>query len=661
MQTNRFRQFRAYGLAMLTGVCAAAQAADPGVAVTKAADGSVTATTANYTVRVGTDGNLRSLMCGGQEFLLDGCRGMPASGYIAVHEARAWTADAFKFDRVEVAADAASVTATGKGHTLTYRFSGDAIDLGFTHTEEPCIWLFVLNPAVKDLLDRESGEPIAYKSVRESTPQLFAPNGANVTFPAGSCWYVGRDAQVKPDTDPMLDQVWMPRTAPGQVLTKKLVLHAKPTAADALRVGLRMPAGNHLLPAGSVTSAGFTAKLAYPGVTASGQWQLDIKEFLTKATVTSQAQPFTLTEGIEIIPAWKLDLAPGFYEATLTLKQGEELLNTRAFPLAVDLEHMILPPRPADFDAFWDATLAEQAKIPANLQLTVAKEEPTHTLYKFRFDGLMGRQFHGWLAAPKTPGKYPAYLTLPPSGIHPPYMPSAGANIVGMSLAIAGQEPEPPAGGYKQWDYWRSGIESRETWYYRAIFAACSRAIDLLAERPDVDPAKISVSGGSQGGGLAFITAALNPNVGVAVCASPGLFGLEWKLRHLPNYWPPIQLGDDPTKPVDPAQLEARIAVVRYCDAANFAPRIRGAVLLNLGMQDHVTSQAATLACWPRLTQAKVRGLLCDPWGGHNGPRGGQGLGSQWQAALAGGAVERVADYREAGGLPVLVEVRASK
>jgi cephalosporin-C deacetylase-like acetyl esterase len=646
---------------MLTSVFAA-QAADPGVSVTKAADGSVTATTANYTALVGTDGNLRSLNCGGQEFLLDRHRGMPGSGYIAVREAREWSATAFTFDKVDVAADTATVTATGKGHTLTYRFAADAIELGFTHTEEPHIWLFVLNPAVKDMLDRESGEPIAYKSVRECTPQLFAPNGANVTFPAGSCWYIGRNAQEKPDTDPMLDQVWMPRTAPGQVLTKKLVLHAKPTPADALRVSLRMPTGNHILPPGAATGAGFTAKLAFPGVTAAGQWQLDVKDFLTKATVFSQGQPFALAENGELKPTWKLDLAPGFYEATLTLKQGEEILNTRAFPLAVDLEHMILPPRPGDFDAFWDATLAEQAKIPANLQLTVAKEEPNHTLYKFRFDGLMDRQFHGWLAVPKTPGKYAAHLTLPPSGIHPPYMPYAGANVVGMSLAIAGQEPEPPPGGYKHWDYWRSGIESRETWYYRAVFAACSRAVDLLAERPEVDPAKICVTGGSQGGGLSFIAAGLNPKVGMAICGSPGLFGLEWKLRHFGyTYWPPIHIGDDPTKPVDPAQLEARIAVVRYCDAANFAPRIRGAVLLNLGMQDHVTAPAGALAAWPRLTQAKARAILVDPWGGHNGPRGGQWLSSQWFATLAAGTIERLADHREAGGLPVLVEVRTSK
>ena len=637
-------------------------AAETGVTFATATDGSVTATTVNYTAKIGADGNLRSLLCGGQEFLLDGCRGMPAAGYIAVKEATVWSAETFKFEKIAVAADSATVTATAPHHTLGYHFAPDAIELSFSQLQDPCIWLFVINPAVKEILDVESGETIPPKTVREATPQLFAASGANVTLPQGSCWYVARNAQAKPDTDPMLDQVWMPRSWGTQVLTKRIVLHAQPTAADALRLKLMLPTGNHVLPAGPAT-AGFAAQLVFPGLKVNGAWTLEVKEFLTKAVAATQTQPFAIPELGEIKPSCPLDLKPGFYEATLTLRQGKEVLTTRSFPLAADLEHMTLPPRPDDFDAFWDATLAEQAKIPPNLQMTVAKEDETCTLYKIRFDGLLGRQFHAWLSVPRKPGKYPAQLTLPPSGINPPYLPASGPGVVGMSLAIAGQEVEPPAGGYKYWDYFRSGIESRETWYYRAVFAACSRAVDLLAERPEVDPAKISVGGGSQGGGLSFIVAGLNPKVSMAVCGSPGLFGLEWKMRYLvPNYWPPLQINDDPAKPVDPAQLEARIAVVRYGDAANFAPRIRGAVLLNLGMQDHVTAPVGALACWSRLTQARARALLVDPWGGHNGPRGGQSLGSQWMQALTEGNVGRVAEIKEAGGgLPILVEVQPAK
>ncbi|MBI3923862.1 MAG: hypothetical protein HY318_20740, partial [Armatimonadetes bacterium] len=83
-------------------------------------------------------------------------------------------------------------------------------------------------------------------------------------------------------------------------------------------------------------------------------------------------------------------------------------------------------------------------------------------------------------------------------------------------------------------------------------------------------------------------------------------------------------------------------------------------VLLNLGLQDQVTSQAGTLAAWSQLKNAKIKALLADPWAGHNGPRGGQGLGSSWWAALSGGKVEDVLQITKTAwdGLPVIVAAK---
>lgn len=640
----------------VVGFCACPAGA--GVAVAKRDGGGFTVSAANYTAVVGADGNLHSLVSDNTEFLCDNYRGVMGGSYLQVKEAVAWSATAFAFAAVSQAGPD-TLVATADNHKLTYRFQDDGIDLRFSHTAEPTIWFLAVNPALRDVLERGSGEAIAFKSVREGAPHLFAASGANVALPHGAFWYIARNAREKPDTDPMLLQVWMPRTAPGQELTQRITVHAKPTVSDALQARLSVPCANHLFPGAAPATGGLSGRLRFPGVAVAGELELTVREFLSQAQVLQERKPFALAAGAEATVSFSFTPKPGFYDGTLILRQHGEVLATRTFPFGYDMARLPLPERPADFDAFWDQTLAEQAKVPPNLQLTVHKEEAAYTLYKFRFDGVLGRQFHGWLAAPKAPGKYPAHLTLPPSGVNPPYLPYSGPNIVGMTLAIAGQEPEPPAGGYKHWDYWRSGIESRETWYYRAVFAACSRAIDLLAARPDVDAARLSVAGGSQGGGLAFITAALNPKVAVAVSGSPGLFGLEWKLRFLGyNWWPPIHIGDDPKAAVDPAVLEARIAVARYGDAANFAPRIQCAVLLCIGLQDVVTSQAAVLAAWPRLKNARVRALLADPWGGHNGPRGGQMLTSLWLQTAGAGDVGGVTQFTTADVLPVLIEKR---
>lgn len=628
------------------------------VKITKEADGVFVVAAGNYSARVGPDGNLNSLASGGTEFLLDGYRGLVGGGYITITEGPEWKAEVFKFTTVEQAGHD-TLAAIAENHKLTYQFLPDAIELAFSHTSPPTIWYFTLNPAVRDMLEKKSGETLPPKTVwREGVTQAFNARGANVTFPSGALYYIAKNANKKPDSDPQVLQVWMSRTWGNSTTTQRVVIHSKPRAADALQATLEVSPGNHLFPGGKPAEITIGAKMRFPGLTVDGQMELAVADALTKREVSRQTQPLKLAAQGETKVTFPMTPPAGFYEAALRVKQGDEILATRRFPLVYDIERMPAPERPADFDDFWDQTLAEQEKAPANVQWTLAKEEPTHKLYKLRFDGLLGRQFHAWLSAPMKEGKYLAHLILPPSGIHTPYLPASGPGIVGMSLAIAGQEVEPPAGGYPPWDYWRGGIENRETWYYRSVFAACSRAVDILAARPEVDGTKIFVTGGSQGGGLAFITAALNPKVTMAVCGSPGLFGLEWKLRHLgPNFWPPIDILDDKGKFVtEPAAIDARCAVIRYGDAAHFAPRIRSAVLLNVGLQDPVTSPVGVLASWSRLSKAKVRAVLADPWAGHNGPRGGQHLGSLWQQGLAEGQRGRGIEIREAGGLPVLVE-----
>ncbi len=658
-------------LCTLLIIALAAGFAAGAVTVTKNADGSFTATANNYTARLGPDGNLHSLVSGGTEFLLDGYRGLVGAGYLTITEGTPWKVEAYEFDQVEQTAPDV-VTATADKHKLTYKFLDDGLEFGFQHTAEPTIYHFIINPAIKDMQERSSGETVPHKTTwRDGTIALYNEKGSNVTLPPGALYYIAKNSAEKPDTDPMVLQMWMPRSWGDQVITQKMTIHAQPTVADALQASLNVTPGNFVFSGGDRARLGLKMQMRFPDLPLDCVVQFTAQEFLTKQEIAQLQQPFQLAALGQGEVEFDVTPQPGFYEGVITVKragaqQGQETLATRSFPFAYDIAHMTPAERPADFDKFWDDTLAEQEKIPPDWQLVLEKATPDYKLYRTTFNGLLGRQFHAWLSVPTKPGQYPASLTLPPSGINVAYLPASGPGVVGMSLAIAGQELTPPAGGgfplnpYFRlgWDYWRTGIDSRETWYYRAVYAACSRAVDLLASRPETDVAKVGVGGGSQGGGLSFIVAGLNPKVGVAICGSPGLFGLEWKLRHLgPAYWPPIDLVDENNAAVqDDALLEQRIAVVRYGDAGNFAPRIKGAVLLNLGLQDHVTSPAGALAAWSQLSNASYRGLLADPWGGHNGPRGGQWLGSAWTQAFWSGKMDGVLEYTQADVLPVVVE-----
>ena len=64
-------------------------------------------------------------------------------------------------------------------------------------------------------------------------------------------------------------------------------------------------------------------------------------------------------------------------------------------------------------------------------------------------------------------------------------------------------------------------------YYYRGAYLDCVRAVDYLSSREDVDQDRIAIWGGSQGGGLAFATASLDPRIDLCVADIPWL--CDWE------------------------------------------------------------------------------------------------------------------------------------
>ena len=69
--------------------------------------------------------------------------------------------------------------------------------------------------------------------------------------------------------------------------------------------------------------------------------------------------------------------------------------------------------------------------------------------------------------------------------------------------------------------YHSFGIEDPYRYYHRRTLQSAMRALDYLYTREDVDPDKIIVFGGSQGGGLSLLTAAIDKRVDAMVATVP--------------------------------------------------------------------------------------------------------------------------------------------
>jgi cephalosporin-C deacetylase-like acetyl esterase len=250
-------------------------------------------------------------------------------------------------------------------------------------------------------------------------------------------------------------------------------------------------------------------------------------------------------------------------------------------------------PRPPDFDAFWDAKLAAQARVPMDPVLThVETEVPGVDINMFQLDAL-GSKVHGYLAKPAREGRFPAVIQLQYAGV---YALNAGAvarraseGWLMLNVDSHDKLPSDPSGGIPR-GYQAIGNTNRETSYFLNMYLRDSRALDYLLTRPDWDGKTIVLMGGSMGGQQSLALAGLRPEkiTAVLVCVPAGADSngdLHGRKAGYPN-WP----SDNPDVMTN----------ALYFDTVNFAPRITAPVMAGIGFID-TTSPPAGI--WTMLNQ----------------------------------------------------------
>jgi cephalosporin-C deacetylase len=250
-------------------------------------------------------------------------------------------------------------------------------------------------------------------------------------------------------------------------------------------------------------------------------------------------------------------------------------------------------PRPADFDAFWDAKLAAQAKVPFNPSMTpIQSDIPGIEESLFALDA-MGSTVHGYIAKPAREGKFPAIIQLQYAGIYAldPHWAAQRASDGWLVINVDAHDkvPSDPSGDIPK-SYVTVGNSDREKSYFLNMYLRDSRALDYLLTRPDWDGKTIVLTGGSQGGQQSFALAGLRPEkiTAVLVCVPAGADtngDLHGRKAGFPN-WPP-----DNAKAMETAL---------YFDPVNFASRVTAPMMAGMGFIDTVSPPAGI---WTALNQ----------------------------------------------------------
>ncbi|MFF1820312.1 acetylxylan esterase [Kribbella sp. NPDC058245] len=272
-----------------------------------------------------------------------------------------------------------------------------------------------------------------------------------------------------------------------------------------------------------------------------------------------------------------------------------------------DLENTLVPvERPADFDEFWAAGLAECASYPLD---PVLVEMPTLStervvVYDVSYVSFGGLRVSGWYAVPRAgAAPYPGLITIP-GYISEPTIPKEWAELGYAALAVA------PRGKLRSNAVFNPGypglltnnIVDHNTYGYRGFYLDVVRAVDVLLGRAEVDGERIGLAGSSQGGGLGISTAALRPDVIKAVaCGAPYLCGIM-TAPTLTHSYPYEEINE--YLRMHPKDVNRVRETVAYYDGLNFAPAVQAPTMIYLGLEDDV--------CPPETGFALHRVLSCE-------------------------------------------------
>lgn len=266
--------------------------------------------------------------------------------------------------------------------------------------------------------------------------------------------------------------------------------------------------------------------------------------------------------------------------------------------------------RPADFDEFWTGLLRQLDGIPLEPTVEHLPHRSTDTVdvFEIHYDSIDRVRIAGWYCTPKASHLAPPYpgLLHVPGYVSEPDIPKIWAH---RGYAAVGVAPRGKLRSNTQYDPGYPGLLThnvldRNTYAYKGFYLDAIRATDFLAERPEVDAARIGIHGASQGGALAIVTAALRPDlIRCASAGAPYLCGFL-DAAALTRSQPYEELND--YLRAFPERADQVRETVEYFDLINFAPLVTAPTKVFIGLEDDVCPPETGFALRDALTNCPV-------------------------------------------------------
>ena len=148
--------------------------------------------------------------------------------------------------------------------------------------------------------------------------------------------------------------------------------------------------------------------------------------------------------------------------------------------------------------------------------------------------------------------------------------------------------------------------DSPDKLLYRQIFLDTAQLARIVMAMPGVDAERVGATGASQGGGLTLACAALEPRIRRAAPVYPFLCDYQrvWELELARDAY--VEL-EEYFRRFDPLHQHEREAFTKlgYVDVQYLAPRIRGEVMMSVGLMDKICPPSTQFAAYNKITAPK--------------------------------------------------------
>jgi cephalosporin-C deacetylase len=280
-------------------------------------------------------------------------------------------------------------------------------------------------------------------------------------------------------------------------------------------------------------------------------------------------------------------------------------------------------PRPADFDAYWERALRELDSTAAQPEL---KSHPSPARFADCFDlwftGVGGARIHAQYVRPRTPGPHPAVLKFHgysrDAGDWFDKLPWAAQGMAVAAMDVRGQGGlSEDVGGVKgttlRGQIVRGLDDHPDKLLFRQIFLDTVQLARVVMSLPEVDPARVAATGGSQGGGLTLACAALEPRVVRAAPVFPFLCDYKrvWEMDLARDAYEELTYY---FRQFDPTHKHEDDIFTRlgYIDVQHLADRIKARVQMTTSLMDTVCPPSSQFAAYNRIRSEKEMVLYPD-------------------------------------------------